>query len=76
MPKYTIRDRTTGQELKEIHLSISEIDLWEAAHPDWEIAIGSPLIHSGMGLSKPSPEFRDTLKRMKKAHPGSTINDF
>ena len=76
MPLYSVRHKESGKIEHTIDMPISQIEQWEHQNPDWEIAIGAPLIHSGMGLKKPSQEFRDKLKAMKKAHPGSTINDF
>jgi len=76
MPIYSIRHKESGVIEHTVDMPISHIDTWEEQNPEWEIAIGMPLIHSGMGLKKPDIEWREKLKAMKKAHPGSTINDF
>lgn len=72
---YTARNKKTKKE-KPIELLISEVDDWEKANPQWEIAITSCNIHSGLGLGvrRPDDGFRDVLKTIKKSHPRSTIN--
>jgi len=76
MPNYTIRNKKTGEILDQVFLTLGEIDLWEKANPELEIAIGAPLIHSGRGMQKPDTGFRELLTRIKKNSPGSNINDF
>lgn len=80
MPMYNIRNKKTGQITDAISMSISEGEQWELDNPEFEIAIGQPLIHSGSGLSKPDSSFRDLLSTIRKGNSRgiskSTINDF
>lgn len=80
MPTYTIRNKNTGKIIMEMDMSISQIDDWEIANPNLEIAVGAPLIHSGQGLKKPEQGFRDMLRTIKKGNSKgfhrSTVNTF
>lgn len=80
MPLYSIRHRKTGRITQQLSMSISEGEQWEVANPEYEIAIGQPLIHSGTGLKKPDSSFRDLLSTIRKGNSkgltNSNINDF
>jgi len=75
-----IRDKTTGEELGVMDMTLEELDFWEKINPKLEVAIGAPMIHSGTGLKKPDAGFRDLLKTIKKGNSKgfkkSTVNDF
>ena len=76
MPNYTIRKKKTGEIIGQQTMTMAELEKFERKNPSLEAAIGAPLIHSGMGMSKPHDGFRDRLRDIKKNHPGSTINTF
>ena len=78
MPTYRWRHIETGEEFEEF-MSISSFDEYKELHPhlisvpNGAPAIGDPL---RLGRMKPSQDFRDRLREIKKTHRGSTINDF
>lgn len=77
MPTYQFFHKETGKKMsKPERMTISEMEATLQEHPDWDTVPSAPLIHSGRGMSKPADGFRDHLRRIKKAHPGSTINTF
>ena len=73
MPTYTLRDKKTGKET-ELFMSISEMEQYEKDHPEIEVACGAPRLGYHINRMKPSEDFRDRLREMKKHHPGNTIN--
>lgn len=73
---YTFEHKKTGEQ-KTITMSLSEHDEFLKDNPDWFQVILPSGIVSGVGeRAKPDGVFRDMLKEMKKANPGSTINDW
>jgi hypothetical protein len=73
---YYYFENDKGEE--ETHfMSISEYDQFVIDHPTYKQlikaapALGDPI---RQGLVKPSSEFRDRLKDIKKSHKHSTIN--
>lgn len=80
MPTYKFRNEETGEEYEEF-MSISSLDQYKESNPHLtQLVNGAPLIHSGRGMAKPDPAFRDLLKEMKRKNSQglskSTINDF
>lgn len=80
MPTYKFFDNISGEEFEEF-MFISDLDDYLKNNPNLtQLVNGAPLIHSGRGLQKPDPAFRDLLKEIKKKHSQgimkSTINDF
>lgn len=75
MPTYQVRHKKTGK-VHEMFCSISEMEQYEKDHPNHEVIIGLPGIHSGIGLGvrKNDQGFKDVLRQIKKNHPGSTVN--
>ena len=62
-------------------MTISARDEFLAANPDVEQLVnGSPMLVSKVGdfgyKRKPDDAFREKLKAIKKAHPGSTIDTY
>jgi hypothetical protein len=80
MPTYRFINNRTGQEFEEF-MTISALDEYLKENPDvTQLVNGAPMIHSGRGMGKPDPAFRDLLKDMKTKHSKgvtrSTINNF
>lgn len=79
MPLYTIRHKKTKKE-KTIFLFISELDDWEKMNENWEVACGSPGIHSGIGLGLKSgrndDSFKEAIKEIKKNNPYNTVDNY
>ncbi len=78
--QYTTRHKKS-KTLASVWLSVSEVDQWEKDNPEWEIACGAPLIHSGTGLgvlknTKSEEVFKDKLREIDKQTPGNTLKDF
>lgn len=73
---YLARHKLGKKKSFEVELLMSEVDAWEKKNPEFEIAITSCNLHSGLGLGvrRPDEGFRDVLRSIKKAHPRSTIN--
>lgn len=75
MPTYSIRNKITGDEF-ELFMKISELDTFKEENPHLETfptgapAIGDPF---RLGRMKPSDNFCDRLKEIKKTHAHSTI---
>lgn len=75
MPEYTIEDKKTGKT-ETLVMSIAERDQYLKDNPDkQQIFTKANGFIPGVSL-KPDGVFRDMLKEMKKAHPGSTINTY
>ena len=80
MPTYLFINNSTGEEFEEF-MSISALDQYLKENTNiTQLVNGAPMIHSGRGMGKPDPAFRDLLKDMKKKNSkgvtGSTINNF
>lgn len=75
MPTYTFKFKDTGETWQQV-CSIAVMEAMLARCPTLDVIPGAPLIHSGRGLGKPDSGFRDLLHSIKKAHRGSSINDF
>ena len=76
MPNYTMRNKKTGKT-KELTMTIAEMEKFEIDNPTWEAAIGAPLIADAgriMGVIKPSEDFRDKIREIKKRHPLGSVN--
>lgn len=77
--KYQARHKR-NKTIKEIELSISEVDQWEKDNPAWEIVIGAPGIHSGGGLGLRSMQsnegFKDRVREIDKSFPGNTLKNY
>lgn len=76
MPFYSIRNKKTG-EVTEHTMSISEMTQYEKDHPNEEVLCGAPMIGGhglGLGRVKPSEDFRDKMRTIKKRHPLGNIN--
>jgi len=79
-PTYLFLNNDTGEEFEEF-MSISSLDEFKANNPHLtQLVNGCPALHSGRGLAKPDPAFRDLLKHIKKENSkgltDSTINTF
>lgn len=76
MASYTFLNTKTDEEF-DIQMPISELDAYKASNPhliqQFKTApsIADP---TRLGLRKPDSGFRDVLKKVKKAHRGSTVN--
>lgn len=76
MPTYTVKHIESG-ETKEMFCTISEMEQFQKDHPECEVLCGSPLLHSGRGMSKPDDNFRSLLKQIKKnAGSQADVNTF
>ena len=80
MPTYKFYNSKTKEEFVEF-MGISAMEQYLADNPHLSLLVsGAPMIHSGRGLKKPDPAFRDLLKEIKKKHSKgitkSSINDF
>lgn len=76
MPTYSYRVRDTG-EIQEHVLRMTEKDTFTANHPELEPVIlhTNPLCDPvRIGVRRIPTGFRDVLKGIKKANPGSDIN--
>lgn len=74
MPTYVIKDTKT-KKIKELVMTMSELDDFLKAHPSKHTVIQAPAIVSGVdGLRKIDNGFKDVLKRIKSKHRGSTID--
>jgi hypothetical protein len=76
MANYTFLNKTTNEEFI-VSMPISELDDYKANNPHLEQLITSaPRIvdPTRLGIKKPDAGFRDVLKKVKKAHRGSTVN--
>ena len=77
MPKYVFENTKTG-EVYEDFMTISSMEELLEKNPHIRQIPGAPQIVSGVssGRNKPDSGFRDLLKTIKKANPGSTVNTF
>jgi hypothetical protein len=75
MPFYSIRHKKTG-EITEHFMGIQEMEEYEKAHPNEEVLCGAPGIGdpARLGRVKPSEDFRDKMRTIKKNHPLGNIN--
>ena len=74
MPLYTFRNKETG-EVKDMILSVSAMEeLTEQG--EWEQIIGAPnmVTHTGNIINKTSGDWKDHLKKIKKAS-GKQVNN-
>lgn len=78
MPNYSFRHRKTGK-IKTEFMFISEMEQWEKDHPEYEVMCGAPGINdpwrAGIG-KRPSSEFRDRMKEIKKKHPHGNVKTY
>ena len=60
-------------------MTISEMTAFELANPDFEVMCGAPGINdawrAGIG-KRPSGEFRDRMKEIKKHHPLGNVKTY
>lgn len=76
MANYTFINTKTNRE-EDLSMPISELDEFKARNPHMQQIIKTaPALAdpTRMGLKKPDAGFRDVLKKVKKAHRGSTVN--
>lgn len=76
MPLYSFRDTETN-EVYDIFLSISELDVYKNDNPTHERYIDSaPSIVSGVSIrGKMDDGFKDVLSKISEAHPTSVLAD-
>ena len=75
MANYTFLNKETNEEF-DISMPISDLDDYKKNNPHLEqlltgMRLGDP---TRLGLRKPDSGFRDVLKKVKRAHRGSTVN--
>ncbi|QIG70660.1 hypothetical protein EVB91_104 [Rhizobium phage RHph_I1_18] len=75
MPTYTFKNTTTNEEETRV-MTMSERSEFLSANPHYVQLITSPNGFIAGHGQKPNDGFRDMLREMKKANPGSTINTF
>jgi hypothetical protein len=77
MPTYIFRNKKTGKE-EEHFMSIKEAEQYVKDNPNLDWLCGAPLIGDPhrLGRKKPSDNFRENLRRIKKKNPGSNMNTF
>jgi hypothetical protein len=76
MANYTFLNTETNEEF-DISMPISELDSYKAQNPHLEQIIKTPprlADPTRLGLKKPDSGFRDVLKKVKRAHKGSSVN--
>lgn len=76
MANYTFINTKTNRE-EDLSMPISELDNFKAQNPHMQQIIKTaPAIAdpTRLGVKKPDANFRDVLKKVKKAHRGSTVN--
>lgn len=76
MANYTFINTETNRE-EDLSMPISELDEFKARNPHMQQIIKTaPAIAdpTRLGVKKPDSGFRDVLKKVKKAHRGSTVN--
>lgn len=76
MANYTFYNTKTKKEF-DISMPISELDTYKENNPHLQQRIVSApqlIDPTRLGLRKPDSGFRDVLKKVKKAHRGSTVN--
>jgi len=75
MPIYTFRDTNTN-EVFDLMMSISDLDLYKSNHPEHERVLGAPAIVSGVSLTgKMDDGFKEVLSKISSAHPDSPLAD-
>lgn len=79
MPTYTFMNKETGENFEEFFLSYSDKDKYLKKNKHIEQTLVTPVpladpTRLGIGIGKPSGEFRDRLKDMKKHYPRNKIN--
>jgi len=75
MPQYTFEDKDTGH-IETLVMTLSEREEYLKNNPNKQQIITKPNGFIAGVSAKPDNVFRDMLKEMKKANPGSTINDW
>lgn len=73
---YTFKNKDTG-EVFDTLMSLAEREDFLKANPNVEqlIVKANPTIDPArLGRMKPADGFREVLRKIKKAHPGSTID--
>lgn len=76
MANYTFINTKTNRE-EDLSMPISELDEFKARNPHMQQIIKTaPALAdpTRLGVKKPDAGFRDVLKKVKKAHRGSTVN--
>lgn len=74
MPTYTFRDMNTGEEF-EAFMKISELDEFRKNQPNLVLVVSAPGIVGGTGdRVKTDGGFKDVLKKIGDAHPGSELH--
>ena len=79
MPRYTFENRKTGEILENEIMTVAERDQWEIDHPDWfqHVAASGFVFTSMSEIKKKLPEdFKDHLRRIKKKHKATGMEDF
>lgn len=74
MPLYTFYNKTTSEET-QVLMSYIELDEYLNANPDLNVMPCAPKIVSGID-KKPTNNFNDRLKDIKKSHMHSTVKTF
>lgn len=75
MPTYSFKDKNTEEEFT-LFMNISELDQYKLDNPHLsQLVNGAPMLICPikLGVTKPSSEFRERVKDIKKSHYGSTI---
>lgn len=62
------------QYMKDIHVPC-EKPCPKCKKKGVQTKIGTPLLHSGRGMTKPPRAWREKLQGLKKYYPGSTVKD-
>jgi hypothetical protein len=78
MAYYTFENQETGETFT-LSLSFAEHDEYLVKNPTHKQLITTAPIQVcpvRIGRQKPDSQWREYLRRVKKANPGSTINDF
>lgn len=74
MPTYTFKNKKTGKYSAPTLLTISEMEAFEKANPEWEAMCGAPVLGYNVYSMNKKPEWiKDKLKAIKDDNPGSTI---
>jgi hypothetical protein len=78
MPTYKFRNKNTGEEYEEF-MGISAMEKYLEENPHIEQLVnGFPMMcdPTRVGIKKPTSNFRDRLKDIKKSHWKSNINSW
>lgn len=77
MPTYRFKNTETGEVFEAI-LSLAERETFLAENPHITQEICAPRLGDPvrLGIRKVDDGFKDVLKKAKRAHRNSTINDF